>query len=73
MYADAFFVERDPENANRASRAGRQHVKMAAPFPVLQHFLVVAKPWPPLYPLDLPISNGRGRLRRPDGDLVSRD
>jgi len=29
MHADSFFVERDPENANRATRTGRQHVKMA--------------------------------------------
>ena len=72
MHADSFLVERNPENADRASRAGRQHVKMAAPFPVLQHFLVVAKPWPPLYPLDLPISNGRGSPTRPDGDRVPR-
>ena len=57
MYADALFVERDPENANRASGAGRQHVKMAAPFSVLQHFLVVTKPRPPGYSLDFPITN----------------
>src|SRR5205823_12623052 len=58
MDADPFFVERKPEHANRASRAGRQHVGMATPLPVLQHFFVVAKPRPLGHSPDFPISNG---------------
>jgi len=58
MDADAFFVQRNPENANRTSRTGRQHVEMATPLPVLQHFFVVAKPRPLGHSLDFPISNG---------------
>ena len=58
MHADAFFVERNPENANRASRTGRQHVEMATPLPVLQHFFVVAKPRHLGHSPDFPISNG---------------
>jgi len=73
MHADSFFVERDPENANRATRTGRQHVKMATPFPLLQHFLVVTKPRPPGYSLNFPIANGRGSLRGSYGDRISRD
>ncbi len=58
MDADPFFVERNPEHANRASRTGRQHVEMATPLPVLQHFFVVAKPRPLGHSPDFPISNG---------------
>jgi hypothetical protein len=35
MDADSFFVKRNPDNANRAPRTGRQHVEMATPLPVL--------------------------------------
>ena len=58
MDADPFFVERNPEHANRASRTGRQHVEMATPLPVLQHFFVVAKPRPLRHSPDFLISNG---------------
>ena len=57
MDADPFFVERNPEHTNRASRTGRQHVEMAAPLPVLQHLFVVAKPGPLGYSLDFPVAN----------------
>jgi len=73
MDADPFFVERNPEHANRASRTGRQHVEMATPLPVLQHFFVVAKPRPLGHSPDFPISNGRGGLRRSYGDRLNRD
>jgi hypothetical protein len=58
MYADPLFVELDPENANRAPRTGRQHVELATPLPVLQHFFVLAKPRPLGHSPDFPISNG---------------
>src|SRR5437667_6774486 len=73
MDADAFFVQRNPENANRASRTGRQHVEMATPLPVLQHFFVPAKPRPFGHSLDFPISNGGSRLCRSYCDRISCD
>src|SRR5256886_10735853 len=41
--ADAFFVERDPHHTHRITRSRRKQMKIAAPLPVLEHFLVVTE------------------------------
>src|SRR2546430_17275971 len=41
--ADAFLIERDPHHANRITRSRRKQMKIAAPLPVLEHFLVVTE------------------------------
>src|SRR6266511_1455404 len=43
VHADAFFVERDPHHANRITRSRRKQMKIAAPHPMLEHFLVVTE------------------------------
>ena len=72
MDADSFFIERDPENAHRTPRAGRQHIKMTASLTMLQHFFVVAEPGPFRNSLNFPISNRRNSLGGSDGDWISR-
>ena len=45
MDADAFFVERDPDHADRTIWTRREHMEITAAHAVLQHLFVPAKPW----------------------------
>src|SRR3989442_15629432 len=55
---DAFFVERDPHHAHRITRSRRKQMKIAAPPPVLEHFLVVTKSGHLSDPAHLPLADG---------------
>src|SRR6266571_3211934 len=58
MDADAFFVERDPHHADRITRPRRKQMKIAAPPPVLEHFLVVTERGHLGDPAHLPLTDG---------------
>src|SRR5438067_1227488 len=70
---DAFLVERDPHYANRITRSRRKQMEITAPFPMLEHFLVVTESGHLGDAAYFPLANGRSRLRRANRHRISSD
>ena len=67
------FVERDPHHAHRITGSRPKQMKIAAPPPALEHFLVVTESGHLRDASYFPFADGRSRMRGANRDWVCSD
>ena len=70
---DPFLIERDPHHADWIVGTGWKQVEIAAPFTVLEHFLVPAKRRHFRDPAYFPLADGRRSMSGTDCDWICSD